>query len=753
MVAIGSSAAGRSDRTDARRARSTAARTCAPQTFPRAAQPRASRTRSARPASWRARSASSSAIDELAEALDARSARAAPRATTSTSTRSAACPTRSKNLAGLHRPRRRARRLGGSRRAARPRARRTAAGAASAPPARSGGAAAARPRTRSCAWAPTASSTVVTGAQDIGTGVDDGVRAGRGRGARAAARPRARRDRHRRATASTRRSRAARRRCPSVAPAVRAAAYDLRGQAARARRRRVRGLAGRPRASSTARFVLAGRRAARAARRGHRQARPGAARRHRLARPEPRRHARQHVRLPDRAGRGRRRDGRDRGRAHRRRARHRPRDRARCRRAARSRAACCRALGFALMEERVIDPTTGTVVNGEPRGLQAADASPTAPRSSSSSSTCPIRTLSTLGLKGLGEPPIVPDRARDRERRLPRDRRARARGSPITRQPLPRGARRMSAYVRPATLDEALALLARRRRARRSPAAPTSCRCSARGKAAGDARRRARACSATRSSATGDGLVIGAATRVADVGRRRRASPSATPRCTQAARPAASPQLRNSGHRRRQPRPARALLVLPPPRPDLLAGGRRHLLRADRRPPQARARGRRLHLGRALRPRRRARSRSTRRVRVTGAGGERSVADRRALRAPERGPPLVRAARARRADHGRRAARRRPDASAYERAGERAAWSFALTGIAAARFGDTRAPGRDRRSRTSRACSTRPIRCAGLPGPRADGLEARARRRAVRARARARRARDNPRREPPTTSP
>jgi CO/xanthine dehydrogenase FAD-binding subunit len=30
-----------------------------------------------------------------------------------------------------------------------------------------------------------------------------------------------------------------------------------------------------------------------------------------------------------------------------------------------------------------------------------------------------------------------------------------------------------------------------------------------------------------------------------------------------------------------------------------------------------------------------------------------------------------------------------PEASAYERAGERAAWSFALTGIAAARFGDT----------------------------------------------------------------
>ena len=31
---------------------------------------------------------------------------------------------------------------------------------------------------------------------------------------------------------------------------------------------------------------------------------------------------------------------------------------------------------------------------------------------------------------------------------------------------------------------------------------------------------------------------------------------------------------------------------------------------------------------------------------------------------------------------------RAPDASAYARVGERAAWSFALTGVAAARFGD-----------------------------------------------------------------
>ena len=79
-----------------------------------------------------------------------------------------------------------------------------------------------------------------------------------------------------------------------------------------------------------------------------------------------------------------------------------------------------------------------------------------------------------------------------------------------------------------------------------------------------------------------------------------------------------------------------------------------------------------------------------------------------------------------------------PDASAYERAGERAAWSFALTGIAAARFGDIAAAGRDRAH--ERAAPARPGRSAGRPArPGADRLEARARGRAVRARARARR--------------
>ena len=79
-----------------------------------------------------------------------------------------------------------------------------------------------------------------------------------------------------------------------------------------------------------------------------------------------------------------------------------------------------------------------------------------------------------------------------------------------------------------------------------------------------------------------------------------------------------------------------------------------------------------------------------------------------------------------------------PDASAYERAGERAAWSFALTGIAAARFGDIAAPGGDRHH--ERAAPARPRRSARRAArPGADRLEARARGRAVRARARPRR--------------
>ena len=69
-----------------------------------------------------------------------------------------------------------------------------------------------------------------------------------------------------------------------------------------------------------------------------------------------------------------------------------------------------------------------------------------------------------------------------------------------------------------------------------------------------------------------------------------------------------------------------------------------------------------------------------------------------------------------------------PDASAYVRAGERAAWSFALCGVAAARVSGRHAAGGDRRLEP--APPARPGRPAGGPArPRDDGLEAPAARR------------------------
>ena len=83
-------------------------------------------------------------------------------------------------------------------------------------------------------------------------------------------------------------------------------------------------------------------------------------------------------------------------------------------------------LGFALMEERVVDPTTGTVVNANLEDYKLpthADC----PEIVVEFIDKPDPHASTLGLKGLGRAADRADRARDRERRLPRDRRARAR--------------------------------------------------------------------------------------------------------------------------------------------------------------------------------------------------------------------------------------------------------------------------------------------------------------------------------------
>ena len=159
-------------------------------------------------------------------------------------------------------------------------------------------------------------------------------------------------------------------------------------------------------------------------------------------------------------------------------------------------------LGFALMEERVVDPTTGTVVNGNLEDYKLpthADC----PEIVVEFIDKPDPHASTLGLKGLGEPPIVPT-APAIANAVYHATGVRVRTLADHAPPLPRGARRMSAYVRPGTIDEALALLDAPARACRSRAAPTSCRCRR------AARRRARSwtcarCSATRSSARATG--------------------------------------------------------------------------------------------------------------------------------------------------------------------------------------------------------------------------------------------------------
>ncbi len=68
------------------------------------------------------------------------------------------------------------------------------------------------------------------------------------------------------------------------------------------------------------------------------------------------------------------------------------------------------ALGFALMEERVVDGTTGTVVNG---GLEDYKLPTMAdcPEIISELLDVPDPHLSTMGVKGLGEPPIIPTAA------------------------------------------------------------------------------------------------------------------------------------------------------------------------------------------------------------------------------------------------------------------------------------------------------------------------------------------------------
>jgi xanthine dehydrogenase YagS FAD-binding subunit len=242
----------------------------------------------------------------------------------------------------------------------------------------------------------------------------------------------------------------------------------------------------------------------------------------------------------------------------------------------------------------------------------------------------------------------------------------------------------MSAYVRPGTLDEAVALLGAggaQALAGGTDLVPLQ----ARGKAAGTLVD-IRALLADGIESEGDGLLIGAAARVADIA----AHPQVAERyaaLAEAAGAAASPQLRNQGTvAGNLAQHVRCWYFRHPDLTCWLAGGdtcyaqigdhHKHGLEAGDCISVAPSDLAAPLLALAAR------------VRVRGAAGERSL-------------PLAELYARPREDHRSSVQLARgelitavelpapPDASAYERAGERAAWSFALTGIAAARFGDS----------------------------------------------------------------
>ena len=268
-------------------------------------------------------------------------------------------------------------------------------------------------------------------------------------------------------------------------------------------------------------------------------------------------------------------------------------------------------------------------------------------------------------------------------------------------------------YARPETLDEAFALLAARRapdRRRHRPRWARSTAASSPPALLVDLQ----AAGLGGITRDGDGAARSAPTAtLADArgGGARRALPAVATAAAERG-VAAAAQRR---HGRRQPLPGHALLVLPRARVALLARRRRHLLRADRRPPQAQPRAGRLHLGAPVRPRARpgapaarpspcaspAASASCRCSSSTGgrprttarcstlAPGELVVEVR--LPAPPDGVDL-------------RARRRAPGVLVPARVRGRGARAAAASGSSPPAW------------RTSRASSTRTTRCAGLAG-------------------------------------
>jgi xanthine dehydrogenase YagS FAD-binding subunit len=242
----------------------------------------------------------------------------------------------------------------------------------------------------------------------------------------------------------------------------------------------------------------------------------------------------------------------------------------------------------------------------------------------------------------------------------------------------------VSGYLRPGTIDEAIALLA-------APAAHALAGgtdlvpLQARGKATG-ALVDVRALLGDAIERSGDGVVIGAATRVADVA----ADAGIAERyavLSQAAGLAASPQLRNQGTvAGNLAQHVRCWYFRHPDLTCWLAGGdtcyaqigdhRKHGLEPGDCISVAPS-----DLAGALLA-------LAARVRVRGRDGERTLpVEELYARPSESHRSSLQLARGELITAVELPAA--PDASAYERAGERAAWSFALTGIAAARFGDT----------------------------------------------------------------
>jgi xanthine dehydrogenase YagS FAD-binding subunit len=242
----------------------------------------------------------------------------------------------------------------------------------------------------------------------------------------------------------------------------------------------------------------------------------------------------------------------------------------------------------------------------------------------------------------------------------------------------------MSAYVRPGTLDEALSLLAEPDTlplAGGTDLVPLQ----ARGKAAGTLID-VRALLGDGIERQGDGLVIGAAARLADIATDEQVADRYAA-LAQAARQTASPQLRNQGTvAGNLAQHVRCWYFRHPDLTCWLAGGdtcyaqigdhRKHGLETGdciSVTPSDLA-GPLLALDAQ--------------VHVRGADGERSMPIAELYARPsETHRSSLQLARGELITAVELPGP--PDASAYERAGERAAWSFALTGVAAARFGGT----------------------------------------------------------------